>query len=70
MKHAPEQAGQLIQALAASSLFRKVSPDMLKELVKKMKIRSHAAGETIINKDDVGYTMYFIMSGDVKIHDH
>jgi len=70
MKHTPEQAEQLIQALTASTLFRRVSPEMVKELVKKMKIRSHALGETIINKDDVGYTMYFIMSGEVKIHDN
>ncbi len=69
MKHTPEQSEKLIKALAASTLFRKVSPEMLKELVKKMKITNHNPGETIINKDDVGYTMYFIMSGEVKIHD-
>ncbi|MDQ3051419.1 MAG: cyclic nucleotide-binding domain-containing protein [Bacteroidota bacterium] len=69
MKHTAEHSEQLIQALAASTLFRKVSSEMLKELVKKMKITNHASGETIINKDDVGYTMYFIMSGEVKIHD-
>ena len=69
MKHTIEQEDQLTKALGASTLFRKVSPVMLKELVHKMKISSHDAGETIINKDDEGFTMYFIMSGEVKIHD-
>lgn len=69
MNHLPEQEIQLIDALGASTLFRRVSNEMLKELVKKMKITTHKAGETIINKDDVGYTMYFIMAGEVKIHD-
>ena len=69
MKHNPELAEQLIKGLATSSLFKKVSADMLKELTRKMKISNHEAGITIINKDDEGYTMYFIMSGEVKIHD-
>ena len=60
---------ELIQALAASRLFRKVSPAMLREIAKKASMTSRPAGETIITKDDVGYTMYFILSGEVKIHD-
>jgi C4-dicarboxylate-specific signal transduction histidine kinase len=60
---------ELIDALAASRLFRKVSREMLEELVRKAVITIHPEGDTIIKKDDVGFTMYFIMSGEVKIHD-
>ena len=42
---------------------------MVKELASKMVIVSYKEGETIIRKDDVGITMYFIISGEVKIHD-
>ena len=69
MKHTAEQNEELLKGLALSTLFRKVSPGLLKELVGKMKICFYKSGETIINKDDEGNTMYFIMSGEVKIHD-
>lgn len=60
----------LIKTLEDSTLFRKVSPVMVKELADKMKINAYEPGETIIKKDDEGMNMYFIISGEVKIHDH
>ena len=69
MKHTPEQAEELVKGLAASTLFRKVSSGMLTELVRKMKVTFFDTGMTIINKDDEGNNMFFIMSGEVKIHD-
>ncbi len=60
---------ELKQGLASSTLFRRVSKDMLTELIHKMKVTFYETGQTIINKDDEGDNMYFIMSGEVKIHD-
>ena len=60
---------ELKKGLASSTLFRRVSKEMLTELVHKMKVGFYETGKTIINKDDKGNTMYFIMSGEVKIHD-
>ena len=60
----------LIKTLEASSLFRKVSPEMVNELASRMEVVTHETDETIIKKDDEGVTMYFIISGEVKIHDH
>jgi CRP-like cAMP-binding protein len=59
----------LIRSLESSTLFRKVTPEMVKELASKMVITSYREGDTIIRKDDIGITMYFIVSGEVKIHD-
>jgi C4-dicarboxylate-specific signal transduction histidine kinase len=61
--------GMLIKTLEASTLFRKVSNEMVNELAQKMQVTSYKTGETIINKDDEGLTMFFIISGEVKIHD-
>ena len=59
----------LIKTLEASTLFRKVTPEMVSELASRMEIDNYEPGQTIINKDDEGVTMYFIISGEVKIHD-
>ncbi|MFN5323693.1 MAG: cyclic nucleotide-binding domain-containing protein [Bacteroidota bacterium] len=59
----------LIKTLEASTLFRRVTPEMVSELASRMEIDTFQPGQTIINKDDEGVTMYFIISGDVKIHD-
>lgn len=42
---------------------------MVSELASRMEIDQFEPGQTIINKDDEGVTMYFIISGEVKIHD-
>jgi histidine kinase len=62
-------AAMLVKTLEDSTLFKKVSPEMVRELAAKMKISSHDPGETIIRKDDEGIHMFFIISGEVKIHD-
>ncbi len=59
----------LIKTLEDSTLFKKVSAEMVSELAAKMKITEHQANENIIRKDDEGIHMYFIISGEVKIHD-
>jgi histidine kinase len=64
------QKEMLMDVLKASSLFSKVSPEMMSELAGKMTIISHETGETIIRKDDLGFSMYLIVSGEVKVHDH
>jgi C4-dicarboxylate-specific signal transduction histidine kinase len=59
----------LIKTLEASTLFRRVTPEMVSALASRMEIDHYEPGQTIINKDDEGVTMYFIISGEVKIHD-
>jgi C4-dicarboxylate-specific signal transduction histidine kinase len=59
----------LIKTLEASTLFRRVTPEMVSELASRMELDTFEPGQTIINKDDEGVTMYFIISGEVKIHD-
>lgn len=59
----------LVKTLVDSNLFRHVAPEMVAQLADRMEIASHDTNETIIKKDDEGTTMYFIISGEVKIHD-
>ena len=42
----------LIKTLEASTLFRRVTPEMVSELASRMEIDHYEPGQTIINKDD------------------
>jgi C4-dicarboxylate-specific signal transduction histidine kinase len=69
MKESNKIQELLIRTLESSTLFRKVAPAMVTELASRMDIAHYNTGDTIINKDDEGITMFFIVSGEVKIHD-
>jgi len=69
MSHSEKISELLLKTLEDSTLFKKVSPLMVKELADKMTVSDYEEGETIIKKDDEGMNMYFIVSGEVKIHD-
>lgn len=53
--------------LASVPLFASAKPAHLAELSSKLALRSYRRGETIFHKDDPGFTIYIIKSGQVKI---
>ncbi|MBL0341472.1 MAG: cyclic nucleotide-binding domain-containing protein [Bacteroidetes bacterium] len=59
----------LVVVLENSPLFSTVSPDLVKELAGKMKISAHLANETIIYKNEPGDSIFFIVEGEVRVHD-
>ena len=59
----------LINFLGKISLFQKAEALVLEHLTKKIMFTSYSTGQTIINKGDVGNTMYLIFSGELKVHD-
>ncbi|MFI5219848.1 MAG: cyclic nucleotide-binding domain-containing protein [Bacteroidia bacterium] len=59
----------LIAFLANVSLFKNAGADILSRLAAKTVLNSFSSGEAIINKGDVGQTMFLIFSGHVKVHD-
>jgi len=59
----------LIGFLGNVSLFAKANVSIRAKLAEKTNIISYASGETVIQKGDVGQTMFLILSGRLKVHD-
>lgn len=60
----------LVNFLGKISLFQKADHKVLSQLADKIISRTYSTDQTIINKGDVGHTMYLIFSGNAKVHDH
>ena len=59
----------LIRFLSNVSLFSKAEPVVLAHLAEKLLVTSYPAGTAIINKGDIGESMFLIFSGKLKVHD-
>lgn len=59
----------LIKFLGNVSLFKNAGAEILSHLAGKTIIDSYVSGSPVINKGDVGETMYLIFSGRLKVHD-
>ena len=59
----------LVTLLGSVSLFHNADNYVLQQLAGKIIFTSYDSGETIIQKGEVGQTMYIIISGSLKVHD-
>lgn len=58
-----------VMALKAVNIFSNLPEHILAEIAEIIDIEEHTEGETIINKGDIGNSMYLIRKGKVKVHD-
>jgi CRP-like cAMP-binding protein len=58
-----------VMALKAVNIFSNLPEHILAEISEIIDIEEHTEGETIINKGDIGNSMYLIRKGKVKVHD-
>jgi CRP-like cAMP-binding protein len=56
-------------ALKAVNIFSNLPEHILAEIAEIIDIEEYTEGETIINKGDIGNSMYLIRKGKVKVHD-
>ncbi len=59
----------LVIFLGKISLFHKADNKALSHIAEKLVFTTYSADQNIINKGDVGHTMYVIFSGQLKVHD-
>ncbi|WP_406684027.1 sigma 54-interacting transcriptional regulator [Seonamhaeicola sp. MEBiC1930] len=59
----------LIEFLSEIPFFSEVSRDSLSKLCKESEKASFVKNEVIVNKNEVGHSMYAIINGKVKVHD-
>jgi CRP-like cAMP-binding protein len=58
-----------VMALKAVNIFSNLPEHILAEIAEIIDIEEYTEGETIINKGDIGNSMYLIRKGKVKVHD-
>jgi len=59
----------LLDSLVHSPFFEDLPKNVVEALCKKLAIVEYQANYEVINKGDLGHSMYIILSGKVKIHD-
>ena len=59
----------LIEVLRKVKLFSHISPPVIEPLANKMSLINYTANQPVFNKGDVGDSLYFIVSGNVKLHE-
>ena len=59
----------LIEFLSEIPFFSEVSPQSLSNLCKESEKTTYLKNEVIVNKNEIGNSMYAIISGQVKVHD-
>ncbi len=69
MEKTPDKEA-LVNFLGNISLFHKADNKALSHIAEKLVFTTYSADQNIINKGDVGHTMYVIFSGKLKVHDH
>lgn len=58
-----------LKFLGNVSLFANADDSVLSKLAQKIVSEKYEAGKTVIQKGDIGQTMYIIFSGNLKVHD-
>lgn len=63
------KAEERVEILKNCSFLAGAGDDALGELARAAEVLPLAAGETVVSKGDVGNSMYFIASGQARVHD-
>ncbi|MBX3066706.1 MAG: cyclic nucleotide-binding domain-containing protein [Anaerolineae bacterium] len=63
----PESIDQLAETLKQSFIFKSVSVDDLKTMIRMMKAQTFSAGTILFHKGDAGDTMYVLLKGKLRI---
>jgi len=58
-----------VMALKTTEIFRETGEDLLVEIATILKDIMYHAGDTIVQKNEIGTCMFIIYSGSVKVHD-
>lgn len=63
----PETIDQLAETLKQSFIFKSVSVDDLKTMIREMEQQTFSAGTILFHKGDAGDTMYVLLKGKLRI---
>ena len=66
----PSDKKTLAAFIGKVSLFNKAATAVLEHLAEKTILKNYAIDETVIHKGDVGDSMFLILTGRLKVHDH
>ncbi len=59
----------LVEVLRKVKIFNHINPPVLEPLSKKMAVINYEAGQPVFKKGDIGDSLYFIVDGNVKLHE-
>ena len=65
-----KEQGVLAAFIGKVPLFSKAGKTLHIHLAEKTIVKEYSANETVINKGDAGDSMFLILKGNLKVHDH